>query len=223
MISIVIPTYMQGGHGVRMLTMLLNSILRQEISHEYEIIISDNDNTGRIKGLCDQFNMLPLKYHFNPEIGSSENMNNAINLANYDYIKIMCQDDLFTLRNSIDLFVEALNKDKWVISNSLRIKQNGDISGKQDTAYNHNQFNKNITGMPSVVGLRKCDIRFDLGLKTVQDMFFYYQLYELYGKPGVIKEYSVAQRFWLGQLSKNQTSRHRIELDFLRQHKIIKC
>src|SRR5574339_104484 len=115
MISICIPTYEQYGHGVRMLTQLLNSIKKQTISYEYEIIISDNSEDDKVKDLISQYKSLPISYYKNPVKGASENINNAISLAKYDYIKIMCQDDVFMDYNAINKFVKALNANGWVI------------------------------------------------------------------------------------------------------------
>jgi len=223
MISIVIPTYQQPGHGGLMLIVLLNSIRHQQIKCKYEIVISDNDSEGVIKNICKRFYMLPIRYKYNPVKGASENFNHGIDMAKGDKVKLMCMDDAFTRKDSIDIFNDALDQRKWVISNSLQINHQGDVRNKMHTRYNHSQMQSNITGMPSVVGFRKCDIRFDPRLKTFCDTYFYYQLYELYGQPLVIQEFSVGCRFWKGSLSANQPNHKNADLEFMRKNRMIKC
>ncbi len=223
-ISIVIPCYDQQGLGPAMLTQLLNTIRKQTIEEEYEIAISDTATNEEIKKVCKAFNMHPIRYTRNKiSFGASENINNAISLAKYDKVKLMCQDDLFARIDSIQLFSKALDKKGWAISNSVHINDRGIITYKKQTAYNHNQLDKNITGMPSVIGWKKCDIRFDVNLKTVCDMFFYYELFELYGAPEIIREFTIGQRFHEASLSRNQESRHVVERDYLRSNNMIRC
>lgn len=221
MISICIPTYEQKGHGAKMLSILLHSIEKQTISYPYEIIISDNATDGSIKDVANKFQHLPLVFVHNPTRGASENINNAISHAKYDLIKLMMMDDVFTTDNAINLFVEALQTHSWVIANSIRLDENGKHGGNKETSYEHGQFEKNTTGMPSVIGFRKCDLRFDVRLKTFCDMYFYYQLFELYGQPGVIKEHCIGQRYWKHSLSHNQPPSHTTDRNFLIRHGMI--
>lgn len=223
MISIVIPTYLQPKAGGEMLIQLLNSIRLQSVSVPYEIIISDNDDTDKIFKICERFWMLPIKYHHNLKKGASENFNFAIDLASYNKIKLMCMDDLFYNKAAIDIFSDALDKHNWVISNSVHVNEHNVVYGRRYTQYNHNQMEQNLTGMPSVVGFHKCDIRFDTNLKTFCDTYFYYQLYEKYGAPGIIQAFTVACRFWSGSLSHNQPSHKKQDLEYLRQNRMIRC
>lgn len=222
MISICIPTYEQRGYGSRMLRELLNSIKSQTINYPYEIVISDNSKDHSIKNLCDRYKDLPIRYVHNPVIGASENINNAINEAKYDMIKIMCQDDRFNDTNAINLFVEQLKISGWVISNSVRIDDRNMRKGFATAKYIHGDFSSNKVGMPSVIGFNKCEVRFDTRLKTFCDLYFYYQLYELYGKPAHIEKHTVAQRYWRGSLSRNQPGSHNADRQFLIENRLIK-
>ncbi len=221
MISICIPAYFMNGHGPVMISQLLNTIRLQETKYEYEVVISDSDETGKIKEVCDRFWMLPIRHERSDKKTAVTNINNAIDLAKYDLIKLMCMDDVFAQTNSINLFVEALQKNNWVISNSVRIQGNGQIYSRQIAVYNHGNFTKNTVGMPSVVGWKKCGLRFNENFNTIQDMFFYHELYKLYGQPGYIKEYSIGQRFWAGSLSHTQPRRHKEEVDLLIKNKML--
>lgn len=224
MISIAIPTYLQPIYGGKMLTVLLNSIRHQKVTCDYEVVVSDNDITGQIKYICENFkDYLPIQWHFNPVTGASENINNAIDLCCGDKIKLMMMDDAFVTIDAVDVFNSALDEKNWVIGNSVHINEAGDVYGRRYTQYNHRQMEKNITGMPSVIGFRKCDLRFNPALKTFCDTYFYYQLYELYGQPKVIDKFTIACRFWRGSLSQNQVAKKEEEIKFLREQKMIKC
>lgn len=212
-ISVVIPTYEQQGYGARYLTELLESIKRQQYNGQYEVIVSDNATDGSIKQVCDNYPF--VTYHFNPVRGASENINNAIELAKYDKVKIMCQDDTMFLPTTLQLFSDALDKSGWAISNSKHTDANSRVTGQRLTRYIHWHFEDNITGMPSVTAFRKSDIRFMPELKTVCDMFFYYQLYELYGAPAVIQQFAIGCRFHNSSLSRNQQNRHVQDVNYL--------
>lgn len=215
MISIVIPTYEQQGYGAKYLTELLQSIQQQQAKCYYEVVISDNSTDGSIKQVCDSFNTLPIKYHFNPVRGASENINNAINMAFFDKVKIMCQDDKFISTTAIDTFNAALDKSGWVICNSRHINERGVTTGQRVAQYRHGEFDQNTVGMPSVVAFKKCEVRFRPELKTVCDMFFYYELCLKYGQPAVIRTQPVAQRFHNASLSRNQPSYHQKDVNYL--------
>ena len=209
MISICIPTYEQRGHGAAMLTVLLNSIVQQRFNNPYEIVISDNAKDGSIKKVCDHYPQLPINYHFNPVTGASENINNAIDLAKYDKIKLMMQDDLFADPLALHRYNDALDHNGWVISDSFHINEVGGKTGQRRPVYDPNNFDNNSIGMPSVIAFRKTDIRFDPRLKTFCDLYFYYQLYKQFGAPGKIIGYNISQRYHNASQSRNQPPSHK--------------
>lgn len=208
MISIVIPTYNQRGEGPRMLNELLYSIEKQK-GVEYEICISDNDDTGAIKNVVIKFEkILPIRYQFNPIKGASENINAAIEMAAYDNVKPMMMDDLFLSPNALKLFSDALIMRPWAAADSYLINGTGQRTGNRTALYDPNNFQTNTIGMPSVVAFRKNDIRFDARLKTFCDVYFYYQLYQAYGLPFRIASPVIGQRFHNASQSRNQPSSH---------------
>lgn len=212
MISICIPTYNQRGKGAQMLTQLLKSIARQK-GVTYEVCISDNDTTGEIKKVVDQFPGITYKH--NPVQGASENINAALDMACYDKVKLMMQDDMFYADNALQLFSEALDKHAWVISDSVHINEAGGRTGKRIAVYDPTNFDNNTVGMPSVIGFRKNDIRFYEKLKTFCDLYFYYQLYQLYGMPGKVPGFNIAARFHNASQSRNQPPSHDIDKNIL--------
>lgn len=212
MISIVIPTYNQRGKGAQMLMQLLNSIFRQK-KVDYEICISDNDDTGAIKKVVDGFPL--IRYQYNPIHGASENINAALDMAQHDKVKLMMQDDMFYSDNALQLFSGALDKHAWVVSDSVSINDNAGRTGKKIANYDPANFDTNTVGMPSVVAFRKNDLRFDERLKTFCDVYFYYQLYQLYGMPGKVPGFNVCQRFHNASQSRNQPPSHKKDKNLL--------
>lgn len=211
MISICIPTYEQRGKGAHYLALLFGSIRQQVFNDPYEVLVSDNASDGSIKKVCDAFaKELPIVYHFNPVRGASENINNAIELARYDKIKLMMQDDLFIWHTSLKEFSEALDRSGWVVSNSTHIDAGGRRTGQTTIKYDPLNFDKNTIGMPSVVAFRRSSgLRFNEDLKTFCDLYFYYQLYQLYGQPQVLGNFLVGQRYHNASQSRNQPPSHK--------------
>lgn len=195
-----------------MLTQLLNSIRRQK-GVEYEICVSDNDNTGAIKKVVDQYP--GIRYQYNPIQGASENINAAIEMAAHDKIKLMMMDDIFYCDNSLKLFGDALDRHGWVMTDSVHINERGGVTGKRIAIYDPKNFDSNTVGMPSVIAFRKNHLRFYEKLKTFCDLYFYYQLYQLYGVPGKIEGFHVAQRFHNASQSRNQPASHKRDRDLL--------
>ncbi len=224
MISICIPTYEQHGHGTDMLQRLFKSIQIQTLKN-FEVCVSDNSKDGRIEELCQLWmKEFQIKYKRNEVVGAAANTNAAIDMARYDKIKIMYQDDIFGKHIALEFFSRALDSDRgWVISDSKHIDENDKTIYLKRVNYRHDQFEKNITGMPSVIAFKKNELRFRTDLPTFFDMYFYYQLYEKFGKPRILRGYLISQRFWHGSHSNNMEKTPDKDREFLRLNKLIRC
>lgn len=221
MISIAVATYEQKGHGAEMLTLLLQSIKQQNFKDPYEVVISDNALDGTILDVCAKFPSLPINYHFNPVRGASENINHAIELCQYDKVKIMCQDDYFTDPLALQKFSNILDVAGWAVTDSYHVDATGRKTGHRVATYNPENFDSNTVGMPSVMAFRKCGVQFDTRLKTFCDLYFYYQLYQTYGPPAKVPGFNVAQRFHNASLSRNQPGSHKADKAFLIRNGLI--
>lgn len=190
MISICIPAYEQGeGHAT--LEKLLQSIQMQSFK-EYEICVSDN--SGTFQDLC-------IKYgarwqHNNKTFGVSANTNAAIDMATYDCIKIMYQDDWF-ITDCLHEFIT----DTWKVSASTHYFESGKRINQYPDFIRTMSTETNCLGMPSVISFNKCKVRFNEDLKMVLDLDFYFQLFNIYGQPKIIKGHNIAQRIWNKQQS----------------------
>lgn len=224
MISICIPTYEQKGVGAHYLTQLLYSIRTQAFKGIYEVVISDNASGPQIKDVCDRFPDLPINYHFNPQRGASENINNVIALAKYDKVKLMMQDDLFNSVNALEVYSDLLEGAGWVVADSIHIDANGRQTGKRAAKYDPTNFEDNTVGMPSVMAFKKAHMQppyFDTRLKTFCDLYFYYKLHETYGPPEIVPHQLVAQRYHNASLSRNQVPSHKADKDLLIRERLI--
>lgn len=216
MISVVIPTYEQKGQGANMLRELLASIEKQVFyeAEYFEVVISDNSDNDHIRKIALS-SKLPIKYYYNPVKGASENINNAINYATYNKVKLMMQDDLFSDPYALQRYCSALDRYEWVISDSYHVNEIGQRTGQRIANYDPANFDSNTIGMPSVIAFRKNDLRFDPRLKTFCDVYFYYQLYQLYGLPHKIQGFNISQRFHNASLSRNQPPTHKKDKNLL--------
>lgn len=217
MISVCVPTFSQYGHGVKHLTILFNSLEKQK--GVFNVIISDNCETGEIKTLCDFYkNRLPIYYHFNPIIGISANTNNAIEHATFDKIKLMYMDDICCDPYCLAHFSESLNRKEWAVSNSYKINGAGvRIRIKQPTWSDRVLEGFNTIGMPSVVGFRKNEFRFDEKLKTLLDCEFYWLMYKKFGEPEWIRKPIVSQRYHDNSTSSIQGNMRVSEFEYLKK------
>jgi len=221
MISIVIPTYEQRGHGCQSLKKLFDTISIQDCLPAIQVVVSDNSSDNRIEKLCDEFSeRFTIKYVRNTVRGVSENTNNAINHADGELIKPMFMDDVFLHRSAVTQFALSLKNHFWSMSDSHHINERSlktaSVSAKFDPK-TIIQFNS--VGMPSVIAFRKCDVRFDVRLKTCLDTFFYLQLFKQFGHPSHINRFLIGQRIWKHSLSANQPDFKKRDMMILKQTK----
>ena len=225
-LSVCIPVYAQRGAGVHHFKTLLSSLAAQGMrgDEEWEVCISDNEKTDHFRTLANdmpyRFGMpayWSVKYQHNPIQGAAENLNAAIEMASHDKIKLMCMDDMLLDKLTLSTFDFMLERNGWVVAASRTMNDRGTFKRLVRAHYNPNDFEKNHTGMPSVVGFNKCKARFDPSLKTFTDLDFYRQLYDIYGMPGFIESPLIGQRYHAASQSRNQDATHKQDTLILKQ------
>lgn len=190
MISICIPAYEQFGQGQKHLEYLLQSIQKQSFK-EYEVCVSDN--SGTFKELCDKYSV--RWHHNNKTFGVSANTNAAIEMARFDIIKLMYQDDWF-IKDCLHEFIT----DTWLVSGFTNYFENGKVMNVMPDPYKFfSNTTSNKIGMPSVISFKKCKAKFNTDLKMALDMDFYCQLFNEYGLPKVLNKHNIAQLIWSKQ------------------------
>ena len=145
--------------------------------------------------------------------GSSEsNLNNAISLAEGDFIKPMYQDDFFHSENALELMVKKLeeSQERWVVASTWHCKE--DATG---ILYNLHVpripdeistwlLGINTLGSPSVMMYEKFDEYFDPLLVWLPDTEFYYRMGKKRGYPSIVEEPCVVTRMRKDSITETQ-------------------
>lgn len=182
-ISICIPAY----ERAKYLKRLLDSVCIQKYKN-YEVIITDDSTTSEVEYLIEEYkHKIPLKYIRNQSsLGSPANWNKSIEVASYEWIKIMHDDDYFYSTTSLTKYANSISKNpnvKFFFSSFIKTDE---VKGSQ-TLENINLINKlmlkcdplilfkkNYIGHPSTTIYRKDKlIEFDKRFKWVVDIEFY--------------------------------------------------
>jgi glycosyltransferase involved in cell wall biosynthesis len=192
------------GKGANFLARSLLMIEAQSYT-DHETVVSDHSIGDEIKRICAHFPK--VRYIRNPERrgNSSANLNNAIDHAKGDTIKIVFQDDFLAGPDSLARMVDGMGDKAWLVhSYSLT-----DIAGKKrhnpTQPYIPEPYEKlifgNSVGAPTAIMFKNCDLRFDENLIWRMDCEFYYRLLRMYGLPAIVKAPLAVQTIWRGQVT----------------------
>jgi len=183
MVSIVIPAYKMEGKGNYFLERAIESI-----PEGCEVIVSMDGS------------FLPNKLHStvtytrNQFNGAASNLNNALNTATGDLIKVLFQDDELT---GCDLSkFEAINF--WGFCTSKHNNDRADHKPYHPKSIKELALGCNTYGSPSALAFRKTDLRFDRDLHWLLDCDFYARMTMKYGLPDFV-DTSVLITEWDGQ------------------------
>jgi glycosyltransferase involved in cell wall biosynthesis len=162
LISVCIPTYNQTIYLMK----TISSVFSQK-GVTYEVIVSDDSTNNEVFYLVESLIKSGKEiryYRNNPNLGSPENWNFALDKAKGEFIKIMHHDEWFITENALSKMLEKCitNPDLLVVSSSLLIDRGVDRIFK---ATNH-QLRKihqeperlilgNVFGSPSAVMFSK--------------------------------------------------------------------
>lgn len=183
--SICIPTYKRLDYLKR----LLDSISIQTFK-DFEVIITDDSPGLDVQEFYQQYaRNFAIVYQKNPvALGTPQNWNEAITLANGEWIKLMHDDDWFASIDSLQIFYASVKNNPQATfffsdycNHNLQkgIKDNVHLGAFRQYMLNKNPatlFSKNVIGPPSVT-LHKSDrsILYDAKTKWVVDIDFYIQ------------------------------------------------
>jgi glycosyltransferase involved in cell wall biosynthesis len=182
-VSICIPTYQQPIAFQRLITSLNGQTYR-----DFEIIVTDDSKDESIKNIVQSHtSAIPIKYYKNPQsLGSPENWNKALRMANGKYIKIMHHDDWFYKKDSLEKFVKLIEskpENTFAFSGSIDMFPNveklhycSNFQVCQIAKFPQVLFIGNYIGAPSAVIFRNLKIEFDRQLKWLVDLEFYIRM-----------------------------------------------
>lgn len=182
LVSICIPCY----NHPEILKRCLDSVVEQTFT-DYELIISDDSDNNEVKDLLSTYQFKTLNYFKNVKsLGSPENWNNSLKHATGKYIKILHHDDYFTTKNSLEKFVNHMEKNSQA---SFCFSYTNIYFKKQDEYFLHKQtltqlkrlreepeflFFRNVIGAPSVTFFKNDQqLVFNKDYKWLVDVEFY--------------------------------------------------
>jgi glycosyltransferase involved in cell wall biosynthesis len=110
LISICIPAYRRTTY----LNRLLDSINIQTYQH-FEVVITDDSPDASVNELVEQHTLKSKIRYFKNDttLGTPENWNEGIRKANFEWIKIMHDDDWFSGPDSLGHFANRISNDKY--------------------------------------------------------------------------------------------------------------
>lgn len=205
LVSVCIPVYEMSGKGVEYLKELFNTICGQTYKN-IQIVVSDHSNplNDDICNFMKEYDFLDIpktKYIRNNNLRGSmgANLNCAVENADGEYIKIMCQDDVFYGPEAI----------KILMNEPTNFMACGCSHFTDDVTKLHHTHNAvwtdgiatgyNKIGAPSVIFFKRDkDIKFDPELSWLVDCEFYYRMSLKYGPPKCIDKTLVLIREWPG-------------------------
>ncbi|MCH5261476.1 MAG: glycosyltransferase family 2 protein [Lachnospiraceae bacterium] len=199
-VSICVPAY----NNLSCVQRLLNSIAGQDYT-DFEIIITDDSTNGELENYIhtiqsETAHVLPIgmqakiRYRHNAKpLGHIFNWNEALSLAEGEYIKIMFSDDWFSRADSLGKMVGMLedNKDaSLAFCGTGQVLLGGDkeellreraaseaFIGQLRKDYRY-LFLGNEIGAPSATIYRNDQFRFDEKSNWASDMFLYFDILE---------------------------------------------
>jgi glycosyltransferase involved in cell wall biosynthesis len=176
MVSVVIPAYEMGGRGVEFLDRALQSCNDSCVE---EIVISDQTISTWALDLSIKYGAIYVPYR---KKGAAGNLNNAINSAHGEIIKVLFQDDTLSGR-SLEPF-ENINH--WGFCTSKHNIERPDHVPYHNPDLKSLALGKNTYGSPSALAFRKTELRFDEHLKFLFDCEFYVRMTQKYGLPDIV-------------------------------------
>jgi len=208
LLEILIPTYEMSGKGLEMLAHSFKQLKSQKFK-DFSVLISDDSQDETIKTYVSGIKDLTIKYVKNEGIHSiAGNMNNSIKNATGEIIQVMCQDDYFYNKDSLQKIVDNFDRSKgWMCSMYMHTKDKLGLFKQQIPVWNPKICLDNTIGTPSCLSfLNDGDVPLlDENLKWYVDCDHYYRLFKKWGEPKVLKELIFVQLLWEGQTTQGIT------------------
>ncbi|RAM61654.1 family 2 glycosyl transferase [Herbaspirillum rubrisubalbicans] len=185
-VSICIPAYRQ----VEYLRETLKSVLTQDFQ-DFEVIVTDDSPDDSVRNLLTEFDFgNRLRYvHNTPALGSPENWNAALRLAQGEYVKIMHHDDYFIRTDALRLFVQMLDEQPDVdFAFCATLVNHIDVGMQRVHCATERQlaslaedpaslFVGNCIGAPSAtICRRSASLDYDRQMKWLVDIDYYYRM-----------------------------------------------
>lgn|GEM_PF-1371802 len=208
LVSICVPTSEMRGNGVTFLKDLLKSIEEQTYQN-IEVVISDQSSDNETEEYVSNYKKtsnLIIKYVRDKEgrKSLSANLNNTMDHASGEYLKLIGQDDLFAESYALEVMLQKIQGYNWLTSSCTHFTDDIKTTFKpHQTSWPGKSIldGNNLIGAVSAILIKKTDVRFDEDLVWLLDCDFYYRLYLRYGLPVCMEEPLILIRRWEGCIS----------------------
>lgn len=167
LLSIVIPTYKRE----ELLEECLDSILKQKLDFNYEVIIVDNDDDLNSKSveklsLKEKYKKLNLLYYKNEvNLGPTGNWNRCVELASGKWITMIHDDDYFN-EKAIEKILNCINKYPTIDMFYFDFTIKNEIENK----IYYNKANKTLLLLPEIF-IFKLPVAAPLGITFKKSIF----------------------------------------------------
>jgi glycosyltransferase involved in cell wall biosynthesis len=206
-ISIAIPCYEYNGFGTECLEYSFQQ-MKEQTYEDFDIVISDQSLDYKIRDLCNSWQRkLHIKYIHNKDTGNAaQNLNNAMNHCDGEWIKILCQDDYLAYSDSLSKTAKIIDDIEKVHENKYNWLATGYIhthDRKHFLNYHNPQLNPHIAvvntiGTPSCATFRNMieKIQFDTELTYAYDCEYYYRYIKQYREPLLSTDVTIVNYLW---------------------------
>ena len=210
-LSVAIPCYEMNNMGREMLQYSLD-ILKTQDYQDFEVVVSDHSINDEIYEVCErEGEYLDIHYYRNPNKrgSSSNNINNAIVHCSGDLIKILCQDDYMFGSMAIRKTIENFDySKKWLVSSYFHTEDRENFYTCQIPRLSSDLCLRNLIGTHSCLTIINGEtLLFDENLIWYMDSEYYYRLFMRFGIPKILKDPTVVQLLWSGQVTNTLISR----------------
>jgi glycosyltransferase involved in cell wall biosynthesis len=209
-VSIAVATYEMHGFGRKYLSKLFQSIVEQSFQN-IEVVVSDNSADDEIIDECklwdDRLDILVIR-ETSVRLSTSANFNIALARCSGDFIKILCQDDMLSSKDAIEMTVEILSRENnWLVSAVEIINGDGITIGQHSPVVSKRPQFKNLIGSQSCLAFRNCHPieKFNENLLWRMDCELYFRLINRFGSPYILTTPTVCVRQWDGQATNTKT------------------
>jgi glycosyltransferase involved in cell wall biosynthesis len=206
-ISICIPTFEYNGFGTECLEYSFVK-MKEQLFEDFNIVISDQSSDYKIRDLCNAWKRkLHIKYIHNKETGNAaQNLNNAMNHCDGEWIKILCQDDYLAYSDSLlktskiidDITTTYKDKYNWFATGYIHTYDRKHFMNYHNPELNPYIAVVNTIGTPSCTTFRNMieKIQFDTELTYAYDCEYYYSYIQKYGEPLLSTEVTIVNYLW---------------------------
>jgi glycosyltransferase involved in cell wall biosynthesis len=220
-ISICIPVWEQHGVGLSHLKDLICSIFLQSFK-DWEIIISDHSKNDDI---CDYITECDANIKYVRTLtnygNGVHNLNQSLQRASGEIIKIMFQDDLMYSDKCLEYIYDSFQipTNEWVVCGCNHTLDGINFDKTLVPYWNDDiLYGVNTISSPSVLAFRNKDIEFfDENLTMLMDVEYYYRLYKRFGHPHIINDTLISNRQHPNQISNRYDKNINDEIEYVKQ------